>query len=318
MRLSAVCHPPINHHQKKTVRLTFVRSPQEDTCVVLLELLLQVKCSLLSSFGDQIKEVKSAAFGGSSSSYCLIMAVRASFEKNNEVGCFAKLTNTYCLVAIGGSENFYSVFEGELSETIPVVHASIAGCRIIGRMCVGNRHGLLVPSNTTDQELQHIRNSLPDPVRIQRVEERLSALGNVIACNDYVALVHPDLDRETEEILADTLKVEVFRQTIAEQVLVGSYCAFSNQGGLVHPKTSIEDQDELSSLLQVPLVAGTVNRGSEVIAAGMVVNDWCAFCGLDTTSTELSVIESVFRLSDAAQPSAIATSMRDSLIDSMA
>lgn len=36
-----------------------------------------------------------------------IMAVRASFEKNNEIGCFAKLTNTYCLVAIGGSENFY-------------------------------------------------------------------------------------------------------------------------------------------------------------------------------------------------------------------
>lgn len=30
-----------------------------------------------------------------------------------------------------------SVFEGELFGTIPVVHASIAGCRIIGRMCVG-------------------------------------------------------------------------------------------------------------------------------------------------------------------------------------
>jgi translation initiation factor 6 len=40
------------------------------------------------------------------------------------------------------------------------------------------------------------------------------------------------------------------------------------QGGLVHPKTSITDQEELSSLLQVPLVAGTVNRGSEVIGAG--------------------------------------------------
>ncbi|XP_015336808.1 eukaryotic translation initiation factor 6 isoform X1 [Marmota marmota marmota] len=121
---------------------------------------------------------------------------------------------------------------------------------------------------------------------------------------------------ETEEILADVLKVEVFRQTVADQVLVGSYCVFSNQGGLVHPKTSIEDQDELSSLLQVPLVAGTVNRGSEVIAAGMVVNDWCAFCGLDTTSTELSVVESVFKLNEA-QPSTIATSMRDSLIDSL-
>ena len=32
-------------------------------------------------------------------------------------------------------------------------------------------------------------------MKITRVEERLSALGNVIVCNDYVALVHPDLDR---------------------------------------------------------------------------------------------------------------------------
>eukprot|EP01136_Pigoraptor_vietnamica_P008687 Opistho-1_new@2915 len=244
------------------------------------------------------------------------MAVRAAFENTNEVGVFAKLTNNYCLVAIGGSENFYSVFEGELADVIPVVHTSIAGTRIVGRMTAGNRHGLLVPSTTTDQELQHIRNALPDAVVIQRVEERLSALGNVIACNDYVALVHPDLDRETEEIIADVLKVDVFRQTVADHVLVGSYCAFSNQGGIVHPRTSIEDQDELSSLLQVPLVAGTVNRGSDVIGAGLVVNDWSAFCGLDTTSTELSVIESIFKLQQG-RPNAIVNEMRDSLIEGM-
>lgn len=244
------------------------------------------------------------------------MAVRVQFENNNEVGVFSKLTNSYCLVAIGSSENFYSVFEAELADVIPVVHISIAGCRIIGRLCVGNKNGLLVPNTTTDTELQHIRNSVPDSVKVQRVEERLSALGNVIACNDYVALVHPDLDRETEEILADTLNVEVFRQTVASNVLVGTYCVLTNQGGLVHPKTSIQDQDELSSLLQVPLVAGTVNRGSEVIAAGMVVNDWASFCGMDTTSTELSVIESVFKLNEAT-PAAITSTMRASLIESM-
>eukprot|EP01137_Pigoraptor_chileana_P022234 Opistho-2@86971 len=244
------------------------------------------------------------------------MAVRAAFENTNEIGVFAKLTNNYCLVAVGAAENFYSVFEGELADVIPVVHTSIAGCRIIGRLTAGNRNGLLVPSTTTDQELQHIRNSLPDTVVIQRVEERLSALGNVIACNDYVALVHPDIDRETEEIIADVLKVDVFRQTVADHVLVGSYCQFSNQGGLVHPRTSIEDQDELSSLLQVPLVAGTVNRGSDVIGAGLVVNDWSAFCGLDTTSTELSVIESIFKLQQG-RPNAIVNEMRDSLIEGM-
>lgn len=44
-------------------------------------------------------------------------------------------------------------------------------------------------------ELLHVRNSLPDEVVVQRIDERLNSLGNCIACNDYVALVHPDIDK---------------------------------------------------------------------------------------------------------------------------
>lgn len=147
---------------------------------------------------------------------------------------------------------------------------------------------------------------------VQRVEERLSALGNCISCNDYTALLHPDIDRETEELICDVLGVEAFRETIAGNALVGSYCKFSSQGGLVHPHTSLQELDELSSLLQVriffsifftlyiilkvPLAAGTVNRGSDIISAGLIANDWTAFCGLDTTSTELNVIEEILKI----------------------
>jgi translation initiation factor 6 (eIF-6) len=38
---------------------------------------------------------------------------------------------------------------------------------------------------------------------------RLSALGNCIVCNDHVALVHTDIDRETEDIISDVLGVIV-------------------------------------------------------------------------------------------------------------
>ncbi|KAJ0960884.1 hypothetical protein J5N97_001234 [Dioscorea zingiberensis] len=244
-----------------------------------------------------------------------LMASRVQFDNCNEVGVFSKLTNAYCLVAFGGSEKFYSVYEAELADVIPVIKTSIAGNRTVGRLCAGNKKGLLLPHNTTDQELQHLRNSLPDRVVVQRIDEPLCALGNCISCNDHVALAHADLDKETEELITDVLGVEVFRESIAGNILVGSYCTFSNRGGLVHPHVSIEDLDELSTLLQVPLVAGTVNRGSSLIAAGITVNDWTAFCGSDTTATELSVIERVFRLRED-QPNSILDDMRKPLIDS--
>jgi len=126
------------------------------------------------------------------------------------------------------------------------------------------------------------------------------------------------MDRETEEIIADTLKTEVFRATIAGNVLVGSYSVITNTGGMVHPKTSISDMDELSQLLQIPITAGSVNRGSDVVGAGMVVNDWVAFCGVSTTSTELGVIERIFKLQQRVNEADALADIRPAIIENLA
>lgn len=76
---------------------------------------------------------------------------------------------------------------------------AIAGYSVNSKTVVNGRLQTIVADKLATMfmsaELQHIRNSLPDEVVVQRIDERLSALGNCIACNDYVALVHPDIDR---------------------------------------------------------------------------------------------------------------------------
>lgn len=71
----------------------------------------------------------------------------------------------YCVHFLIGS-----VFENELSSEIPVIKASLAGTRLVGRMSVGektaqpfffvsdrnksgNKSGLLLPNSVTDQGL---------------------------------------------------------------------------------------------------------------------------------------------------------------------
>ena len=227
------------------------------------------------------------------------MAVRCRFENSNDIGTYVRMTNTYCLVGLGGSENFYSVFEGEIQGAVPVVHTTVYNMRLVGNMVNGNKNGLLVPAVITDTELQHLRNSLPDGVRIRRIDDRINSLGNCISCNDHVALIHPEFDRESEEIIADVLGVEVFRTTIAGNALVGTFSVFNNKGGIVHPQTTPEEFEEIANLMQVPIVSATVNMGFEQLGSGVAVNDWALFCGAESTSAEIDNFEKIFKVTKA-------------------
>lgn len=137
---------------------------------------------------------------------------------------------------------------------------------------------------------------MPNDVQVLRVDESLNSFGNHIACNDHVALINPDLSEEFESKIQEVLKVTTHRVNIAGLQLIGSYCHLTNQGGLVHPQISITEMEKLSQLTNLPLCAGTVNRGSDLIGAGVVANDENAFCGNNCTTNEVTLIDAIFKI----------------------
>lgn len=66
--------------------------------------------------------------------YLFLLGVQ--FENSSEVGVFAKLTAKYCITPLDNPQ-FYSAFEELLVPHIPVVQATFAGTKIIGRLCIG-------------------------------------------------------------------------------------------------------------------------------------------------------------------------------------
>lgn len=224
------------------------------------------------------------------------MVSRCKFQSSSEVGAYARLTNSYALLPTSSTDAFNSVFQSTLSDQIPIVRSNIGGTNIVGRLTVGNSRGLIVPLTTTNLELEALREGLPDGVEIAKIEERFSALGNVIACNDRVALVHPELDAATLEVLESVLGVEAIPMTIAGESLVGSYCVLTNNGCAVTSKAAPEELERLSDALDLKVEISTVNRGIDYISAGICVNDSVLFCGYESTALEIANLTRVFRI----------------------
>ena len=169
----------------------------------------------------------------------------------------------------------------------------IAESRLVGIYMTGNSNALLVPYITTKKELKALRAS---KVPVVIVKENKTALGNLVLCNDYGAVVDPRLKPKTVEAIAKALKVPHSPGTVAGLPHVGALATASNNGVLANPKIKDAEKRMISETLGVPVYAGTVNLGVPYPKCGLVVNSKGAVVGSHTIGSELLTVSNVFKM----------------------
>ena len=206
------------------------------------------------------------------------------------VGIFSFANEKIAVLPAGTSPKKLASYKEALG--IDAFAIGIADSRLVGVYAAGNSHAILLPYIATDEEISKIRST---GVRVAVLDEKKTALGNIILCNDYGAIVDPRLRQKTLSAIEKALEVEVQPGTIGGLPHVGSLATASNKGVLANPVIYEEEKKHISEVLKVPVSVGTVNSGVPYPKSGIVVNSNGAVVGSHTLGSELLAVSSVFQ-----------------------
>ncbi|TFH11137.1 MAG: translation initiation factor IF-6 [Candidatus Thorarchaeota archaeon] len=217
------------------------------------------------------------------------MIARTNFEGDSNVGAYGIATDRFVFVSSNISEKGMGAVERAFN--LPLVQSTVATLDAIGLVAVANSNGILLPYTINDEELKQVKQTAEVPV--DWIDDKMTALGNIIIANDNGAMCHPDFSPASIRKISDVLGVEVIPGTIAKLPIVGATVVTTNQGAVVHPLATEDEIEQLSQLLKVHIEVGTVNRGSPYTSLGVLANIDGMIAGSDTTGVELAHISQV-------------------------
>jgi len=194
------------------------------------------------------------------------------------IGLFGFATDAYALMSADFPKT--SVLK------VPELRMKIYGTGLLGLFCAGNSNGLLLPNFVSRENFLFLKKSLKN-INIGIINEKYTAIGNLIACNDKAAIVSEKID---EKIVSDILGVETVSRKIGGHDEVGSCCVVTNKGFLVHNDAENELKI-LEEIFKVPGNVGSVNFGFPFPKAGLIANSYGYLAGKTSSGIELGIID---------------------------
>jgi translation initiation factor 6 len=213
--------------------------------------------------------------------------------RSPNIGLFVKSNNTLLCVPFGFAETKVK----KLVEYLGVekmIYVSVAGTRLVGPLTVMTNNGILLPSTASDEELKIFKNA--SKLNVERLDSKLTAIGNLISANDKGAVVSSLINAETHNQIRDVLGVQVEAVSIAGFTQTGSMIVSTNQGAGVHPSATDEEIQAISEILEVDVEPATVNGGIPYLSSGIVANSKSIVVGGLTTGPELIILSRAFNI----------------------
>jgi translation initiation factor 6 len=208
-----------------------------------------------------------------------------AYKRNPNIGIVAKANDAVAFVPSDSPTGF----ERTVSKTLNVkaVKTNICGTSLIGTMIALNNKGAILPQNAYEEEIKMIKAEM----NVGILNDKLTALGNLILLNDYGAIASPVFTKKSIKTIGDVLDCEVYEGKIAGFKTVGSVGIATNKGALVHPLASEEELKWIEEILKVKADVGTVNRGGGFIRTGIIANQNDILVGDRTTGPEIARME---------------------------
>ena len=194
--------------------------------------------------------------------------VLGSVHGNPNIGLYGFATDKYCLLGYDVPSKLVRKISAALG--VPAYTVQICGTSLIGVFCTGNNHCLLVPKIAFPEEVEYLKSL---GINVKVITSKLTALGNLILCNDTGCLASPDFGADTKKEIRQALNVALHPGAIAGLNIVGSAAVTNSTGCLIHRDAGEEEIQEIEKLLGVTCQTGTISMASPFIRAGIIANN---------------------------------------------
>jgi translation initiation factor 6 len=214
--------------------------------------------------------------------------------RSPNVGIYAKCNDSFVFIPNG----FAITKVKNLCEFLKTdyVFTSVANTRLLGVLMVMNNKGILLPRNSLEEEVVHLKKSTG--LNVDILDTKHTAIGNLLCVNDKGGIMSPLIPSEYVKKVEDVLGIEVIRKKVAGYYQSGAMTKANSHGGIIHPETEEEDIRTISQVLGVELEPATINGGSPFVSSGILANNKSMVVGSLTNGPELVMLTKAFKVED--------------------